>query len=423
MKNLLKRKAHLKMSGRFYLNVDKIEFFLSCLHKALVFVLKEKATDSYYLHRQWFEESKKWVLDHWYLPSGARVVNQMRGVFRRKFAHLSKEEQERVWSFFVKKFKDGYEPTEEIEVEFKQCNVLGEGLFEDGRTCFGEGGCNELSRDLLIGYKRAYVLTLKSGDQKRGRCIIEFAGRGKVFLFNFYTKNWDVRKPVFYQAFLKIMNLSPDRYAYTIGEPNLPIYLNNDGIMIYRAGLGFYNLEYPRTALVPCPICLSLRDRDIFYTDCIRDTVVCVCSKDCFYKARERYDLGFERCENCGIWLEEDDVFYSPAGDEAFCESCHHELFTQCHGCDQYCIRSEIVVVEGKLLCGECKPALCELCGEVHKAVTISYRTYRDKSFVGKWVCRDCDDLYVCDSCVYIENDLENGMCEHCRTERKTVCS
>lgn len=287
-----------------------------------------------------------------------------------------------------------YHPSIKLKSFWGDKSLLGEGVYEPYKTCFGKDGCNHTSRKFIEGINRVKTLVIELEDgkkesleffpvkkkSKKSRCLAYFAGDSSVYLTNFYYQGIPQNKRIFVEALRRILGLVKVSWEND-SFPLEMIYLNDDCIRVKVDGIE-NNKRLKLPSRVPCPVCdNTVHFKDIKY-EVQGNNCLIGCSEGCL----DEYRI---ICNSCGEGLDEDDSYTSPNGNEVYCFSCYSDLYSYCGHCGND--------VDTNYMVGEyCKDCACSCtnCGN---------EVLKDKSFEfkGYSYCEDCyaEKVGVCEDC------------------------
>ena len=175
-------------------------------------------------------------IDYLYTEKGAKITTELK---KRLKHRINKKWMDIFYPDFCNEWVDLYEPRMEFRFFWGIKKDLGEGVYEQGDTCFRRGGENEQSKDYLALNHRVRVLVLEDGGDSdtKARVIVHFIGGRRIILTNFYYKGIKNDKEIFVEGIRRMFGLAEplDYSQCTKSETKLPIYLNGDYIMI-KAG-------------------------------------------------------------------------------------------------------------------------------------------------------------------------------------------
>jgi len=328
--------------------------------------------------------------DNYFLPSGAKITKQLRGILSRECG-IPKQVLESKWATVCRRVSELYLPKIELVGSLDMNKeILGEGILENSTTCFGHRGENYRHKRFLMNYNRVRMLAIfqKDNPEKRGRCIVYFPGGRKIYLTNFYFRGLPQNWRLFVDA-LKVrlhLNGTRDVAFGHLGDTEqvaLPIWKNGDAAYI-EGGRGF---TYTRERQFPCPWCGEKTNE----SDCGGSIPRCDNSRCPGDDQEPEYD-GY--CERCDEGLYDDDMYF--ANDCVYCESCYDEYYTSCDHCNETTYRDDLVTVRGR---NNNEYLYCPHCAENH---TFS--------------CDDCGDLFDHDYHQYFCTH-DGTYCEDCKPE------
>lgn len=200
--------------------------------------------------------------------------------------------------------------------------LIGEGIFEGGQTCLGEGRENGYAGRTVRTYKRAAMIGLfglTDNDEitaVRARCLAFFYGAHNVVLTNFYARSFSRVEldKTFLKAFRALFNvdeakLKAQQFGFSIvdGEGRnttwfAPIYANHDGVALSRPNNAF--TAY-RRGLLKCPHCSDLVPAREFKLEMWESNVQLGCT-ECYPK-KYRNNVDDCDCSDCRAARGEDD--------------------------------------------------------------------------------------------------------------------
>jgi len=103
-------------------------------------------------------------------------------------------------------------------------------------------------------------------------------------------------------------------------------------------------------------------------------------------------------CCNCGCALDENDVYYSPDGDDHYCQSCWDDRFSHCERCGYAYDIDDVFNCDDSYYCPDCADRIgyvsCDRCGDMTRDYTIT----KDSE---KYYCDGCAEYRVnyCSEC------------------------
>ena len=137
-----------------------------------------------------------------------------------------------------------------------------------------------------------------------------------------------------------------------------------------------------------------------------------------------------ERCDECGEFIDEDDVTWviNENGDEvAVCGSCLNEHYFYCPICCQWHHNNNGTrLANGEWVCNECRNEYCyqcDICGDWFLNDRELNRAFDGACEV--YVCDDCLNYYFtqCENCgdYFRDEEVCDGLCRECFAKQEQV--
>jgi len=334
----------------------------------------------------------------------------------------------------------------------------------DTNSCFRDGGCNEGNVLWLIKEDRKYdraklvVFHYQNGSKVGvGRCWVYKVSPYAIYVTNFYSKGVELKderyKYTIVRLLRKLFDLS-ENVKFRMRTPDMPIYLNGDGIVIYEPA-HYENSDQVLDALEnlwsTCLWCgaeervkdLKKYDERIYYSPASDDVSGLIVCSDCLYDLENMVE-----CADCGELISRDDATFID-GVGFVCDRCYEDGYFFCERCERVYRRDYAVFTpDNRVLCEDCAlevGARCSVCGEFfyfdkeeEDEVTVQeyqilYRSWRHEEYI----CDRCAErhmrVYQCEQCgrevrylirdYLVSSELRNivrlGICSFCYYDRE----
>ena len=339
---------------------------------------------------------------NYYTEGGAKITKRLKGIVK---GVIGKELTDKIFPVFCNKLSACYAKQETIVAFFGDKENLGEGLFENGATCFrrknGGRGENAINGDFLDKNKRFQMLCLYSLEQQAfARVVVHFVGGRKVDIFNFYYQGgFKQNKRLFVEAYRRLFNLK--KVTFVSGKTiEVPIYYNDDSLVIStdRTHTSTHKHKWV------CPHCDSKAEPKTFQTrqrDYWRDLG---CKESCLTLTSS------ERCYSCEDSFDRDDMQENYDGD-LYCRSCYNEFYFRCTNCGDEARNDNAIGTSGGYCCTDCA-GYCNDCGDGELNINLT----------DEGLCSDChiEHFGICEECEgeYPRDELNaDGLCNHCESK------
>lgn len=293
-------------------------------------------------------------LQNYYRSDGAKITKSLSSLLRQK---ISKEEVQDKFATFAKQVAELYTIGLTLRAEFGDKKLIGEGVYEAGKTCFRSDGENVTSKKFIVNNRRcaAIVLYAKGKKEPGGRCLAYFAGNRHVYLTNFYWRSIPQNKLYFITALRHLLGIKKVLYRQ---NPKffLPIFKNGDSILVYDER----TRPIVPTRKLACPHCGVVVPEGKLYSEELSSYRIVGCTKEC---ARKHSKL-FGKCSGCG------EYFLSQAmhqvNNKYLCVKCSRSLMLACSACGTNTYKESMTEVDGDLLCKNChKKSRCVVCKKI----------------------------------------------------------
>jgi len=288
-----------------------------------------------------------------YQPDGSKVTKKLKTFLLD--AGVSKEDVERNWQEFCKYIISKYTPPFKAQFFWGDKNKLGEGVYENGHTCFRKGGENQQSKDFLVKYRRVKMLVLqdKRDRERQARCIVFFRGGREIIFTNFYYHSFPQNNQIFVKSLAKMLGMKDSSFTTLPKDAlikELPIYLNGDSVLLRDNRSKINILKNKRLMPCPEPDCDKLTKEKDYFSEMHGILRVMGCCRDHAYALQKR--KGRRICAHCnGIVTNS---HYS-IGDVAYCERCIVVIGRQCQRCERFHLKSNTKrTSDGYNLCQYC---------------------------------------------------------------------
>jgi len=388
-------------------------------------------------------DSRPRTLRNFFDEKGRPITNYIKGLVRQAFKerNIKLDEEEKVIAKLLNEVRNWYGEEGVLKFELYESEAFFEfqGTCGDEHSCFRTGGCNEAHAVWMSEYMEDEFrfIVIKFYDKEdvyigQGRCWLYIIDDGAVFVTNFYSIGFDIKRHCFrYPIVRGIRQLMGWRDAhFTRKDVPLPVYLNGDGLIIWNPKV--YNAsdeiikEISETKRGVCMNCgesfplysLTYLDDDYYlrdYGEILGGGIVC---EDCKYNVEKAH-----RCEHCGRPVPESEAYL--IDDLVYCETCYYELFVPCEICDCDIYREDAVIdAYGNCLCSDCLERYrlkCEECEEYYEEEDIvfvqivDWSDWEDKE--GRRGFPDLTEKTICDRCLKDwEEDAYIFNCRYCGT-------
>lgn len=294
-----------------------------------------------------------------------------------------------------------YYPKYNLKAYFGDKKFLGEGVYENGHTCFRRGGENETSKNFLVKFKRAKVLVLKREETESisggmARAIVYFAGARNIEMTNFYSNGLNIPLALWVEALRRLIGI--EKVTWKENHSHLPIYTNGDAVLITTDKSGPVNLSSQKW---PCPHCNKKVSYGNFRTDRENSTVYLGCP-DCYNEDREEETYICGHCHE-GFGNEEELSYCETLG-ISICDDCRGNLY-YCNKCDTESFDEHIFVYSEKSGCHYCTDC-AEVCDDCERVVLKESGGLVEVSG-GQMLCDECRNY--CNKCEehYNANDMQ----------------
>ena len=293
-------------------------------------------------------------LQNYYRADGAKITKSLSSLLRQK---ISKEEVQEKFATFAKHVAELYTIGLTLRAEFGDKKLIGEGVYESGKTCFRSDGENVTSKKFIVNNRRcaAIVLYVKGKKEPGGRCLAYFAGNRHVYLTNFYWRHIPQNKVYFITALRHLLGIGKVLYRQ---NPKffLPIFKNGDSVLVYDER----TRPIVPTRKLSCPHCGDTVPEGELFSEEISSYRVVGCTKEC---ARKHSKI-FGKCHSCkGYFLTQS---MHSVNNKFFCTKCVRTLTIPCSACGNSTYREEMKEVDGEPLCKNChKKSRCMVCKKV----------------------------------------------------------
>lgn len=319
----------------------------------------------------------------YYMNDGRKITKPIKKILSK---YIDRFKLDSEYPLLCNKIASLYSPSYKLKAYFGNKKNLGNGIYEGYKTCFSNGGCNEISRHFLEMYPRTFVLCLEKIDPDnsdnigKGRCIVYFYGGRTIYLTNFYYNGIKQNYRLFVQALREMLNLKKIHFK-TISEMDtpLPIYLNGDSVLITDSK----SFNYPYNRIMTCPNCKSKFKEVNLHHYVSSNTHYIGCSENCLNE--DNYN-----CDYCGRTINEDNLY--TFNDITLCENCYNDNYRYCDNCGHESLDADYFnFLNGNCYCNDC----AKICNDCGKTVKIDD-------------CIEIDNLYYCIDCVDRCNDCDD---------------
>lgn len=293
-------------------------------------------------------------LQKYYRSDGAKITKSLASILRQE---LPKEVVQANFGSFARKVSGLYTVGLSIRAEFGDKKLLGEGVFESGKTCLRKDGENATSKFFIVNNRRCEVVVLYQKDQKDpgARCIAYFAGNRNIYLTNFYWRSMTQNKLYFITAVRHLLGIRKVMYRQ---NPKffLPIFKNGDSVLVYD--------ERTRpvipTKKLSCPHCGVMVPEDRLYTEEVSSHRLVGCTKECARGHSKLYVL----CEGCKEHVQAGNA--GQMKNKHYCPRCVRAFIVTCAVCGSNVNKEEVKVIDGAPICKRCqKLSKCIVCKKV----------------------------------------------------------
>lgn len=308
-------------------------------------------------------------LENYYMPDGRKITKPIKKLLLK---YVCEETVDKHYAAICKQIAELYSPKYSLEAYWGDKSLLGKGEYEGTPTCFRFGGENEVSRKFIEKYKRTKCLILKRVDTTdTARCIVYFAGGRNIYLTNFYYKRITQNYRLFVEALRMLLGLKKVSFK-DCNNPELPIYLNDDGILVHDEK----SFKYPFTRKFPCPHCDDIVDEKKMLHEVEGTTHYIGCCDSCL-----GFNTAYAICSHCDTAIfDEADAYYIEADDRTFCYRCYERYVQTCANCGHKSSNENFEITNNdETLCEDCY-STCEECGDV----------FRNNEINDNGLCSDC---------------------------------
>ena len=307
-------------------------------------------------------------LQNYYRQDGAKITKSLSSLLRQK---ISKEEVQAKFGPFAKLVAELYTTGLSLRAEFGDKKLVGEGVYESGKTCFKSDGENVTSKHFVVNNRRCAVVVLYQKGKKDagGRCLAYFAGNRNVYLTNFYWRSIPQNKLYFITALRHLLGIKKVLYKH---NPKffLPIFRNGDSVLIYDER----TKPVAPNKKIKCPHCHKTVDESSLYAEEYSSYRLVGCSKECARKHSKVY----RKCDECGEYFHKDNLHQAESG--TYCGPCYRGRIVRCSLCGGGFSKKDIKEINGQPFCKKCaSKSKCIVCGDVVKHHT-DVRTVGDSS-------------------------------------------
>ena len=308
-------------------------------------------------------------LQQYYRSDGAKITKSLASILRSK---IPKETVQTNFGSFARRVSELYTVGLSLRAEFGNKKLLGEGIYESGKTCLRKDGENATSKFFIVNNRRCETIVLyEKGKKDAGaRCIAYFAGNRNIYLTNFYWRNLTQNKLYFITAVRHLLGIRKVMYRQ---NPKffLPIFKNGDSVLVYD--------ERTRpvipTKKLSCPHCGVMVPEDKLYTEEFGSYRLVGCTKKC---ARGHSKV-YVQCDGCMEHVQSGGA--SQVKDKHYCQRCVRMFMVTCSVCGGTSRKDDCKAIGGDILCKRCqKLSKCTVC---KKVITNS----ADSRSVGDLVC------------------------------------
>lgn len=347
-------------------------------------------------------------LTSYYRPDGAKITKTLTSLLRKT---LTKEQVQERFAGFGKDVSDLYTVGASFQATFGDKRLLGEGVYESGKTCFRSDGENAISKKFLEKYRRCMVIVLYMNGKKDpvGRCIAYIAGNRNIYLTNFYWKNITPNKLYMITAVRHLFGLKKVLFRYN-PKFYLPIYRNGDSIHVYDQKTKLLTIG----RLAPCPHCSKKVPAHKLYSEEINSYRLIGCTEECAKKHSAHHKL----CAGCKKYAYVGDM--AEFDKKRYCRACQDEMLTRCSCGNMFRNTKD----ERHRLCLNCRKnvRVCTVCEKTLNPMTGRVIEYTS----GKSCCIEClgETGFLCSICrsrtskemkpVVINNE-KIFICEDCK--------
>ena len=293
-------------------------------------------------------------LQNYYRQDGAKITKSLSSLLRQK---ISKEEVQSKFATFAKLVSELYTTGLSLKAEFGDKRLVGEGVYEGGKTCFRSDGENATSKHFVVNNRRCAVVVLYQKGKKEagGRCLAYFAGNRNVYLTNFYWRSIPQNKLYFITALRHLLGIKKVLYRH---NPKffLPIFKNGDSVLVY---------DERTKPVIPnkkttCPHCHKTVEESSLYAEEYNSYRLVGCSKECARKHSKAY----RKCDECGEYIHAESIQKTDTG--SYCNPCYRIRIVNCNLCGSGYPKSAMKEINGQQFCKKCaSKSKCIVCGVV----------------------------------------------------------